>query len=91
MEKENIALLLIRAIGIYIGFLALTKLLSLFSYFIFYVAQESLSEYSELSMQTNLGVSLVALIFYTFMSYYFLRKGSFLLKLMLFSNNEKKT
>jgi len=91
MEKENIAWLIIRALGIYIGFEAVTKFLSLFNYPLLYELQTTISaEVGAMTMFIQFGFSFLVFILYSFMSYYCLRKGAFLHKLILFKENDKK-
>ena len=90
MEKENIAWLVIRALGIYIGFEAITKFIGFANYYVIYEAQSQMSDFNKTTLLVRFGFSVVVFLLYTYMSYYCLRKGSFLHKLILFNNNDNK-
>jgi len=97
MEKENIAWLIIRALGIYIGFEAFTKFIGLNNYYFIFTAlyektdSSQWAEYELTEIWIRFFFSVLIFIVYTAMSYYCLRKGNFLHKLILFKQNEDKT
>jgi hypothetical protein len=89
MEKDNIAWLIIRALGIYIGFEAIIKLSSLFNMYIIYKAQADLHTLNETQLLIGLGYNAAIFLIYTLMSFYCLRKGGFLHILISFNDNDK--
>ena len=100
MEKENIAWVIVRAFGIY--FLA-QVLLNLYSLAGLYMAfdklqdilqMESLRDKAEpelLRTQFEIGFTTFYFIFFSFLSYYCLRKGKFIHKLLMYVESKRKT
>ena len=97
MENEKTAWIVLRAIGIYIAFEALAHSINLAGYlsslYSLYQYQDS-SQWAEseiIQKWVGLGVISAKVIFYSVLSYYFLRKGCFLHKLLMYSNETSKT
>ncbi len=100
MEKENIAWVIVRAFGIY--FLA-QVLLNLYSLTGLYMAFTKLQEIVQMDSfrdaaepelirtQLEIGFTIFYFIFFSFLSYYCLRKGRFIHKLLMHVESKNKT
>jgi len=100
MEKENIAWVLVRAFGIY--FLA-QVLLNSYSLAGLYIALDKLQEIVKmeslidkaepelLRTQFEISFTIFYFIFFSFLSYYCLRKGKFIHKLLMYVESKSKS
>ena len=100
MEKENIAWVIVRALGIY--FLA-QVFLNLYSLTGLYVSFSTIQEilrmpspedraYAQIiRLKTEVSFTVFYFIFSGFLSYYCLRKGKFIHKLLMYVENKTKT
>ncbi|MCW9014192.1 MAG: hypothetical protein OQL06_10445 [Gammaproteobacteria bacterium] len=97
MENEKTAWIVLRAIGIYIAFEALVHTINLAGYlsslYSLYQYQDS-SQWAEseiIQKWVSFGVISAKVVLYLVLSYYFLRKGAFLHKLLMHSSETTKT
>ena len=97
MENEKTAWIVLRAIGLYIAFEALVHTINLIGYssslYSLYQYQDS-SQWAEseiIQKWVSLGVISAKVILCSALSYYFLRKGAFLHKLLMYCNETTKT
>ena len=96
MERNDIAWIFVRAIGVYFCAQALFSLYHIialsFSLTTLYEFSNSSDDTDHLLLRTwfNIGIATTELLLYSFISYYCLRKGAFIHKLLMYkSGNEK--
>ena len=97
MEKNNMAWLFVRALGVYFS---AQVIINLYNLTIMFYSLKSIYEVAEIMEEANvevirawvhIGIISFELLIFIFLAYYCLRKGQFIHNLIMYKGNNEKT